>query len=72
LVTGATDGMLGTVMAQYDVKRALSRGGARIPSQEVLVSKFKERFDEAGNITDPKTKEVLTRHIAEFLKFAER
>src|SRR3989344_4657916 len=66
LIAGASGGMIGTALAHYDLAKVLMHAEARVPSIEVTIGKFTERFDEAGNITDSKTEEVLKEAVAKF------
>ena len=71
LVAGASDGMIGTALAQYDLKKVLMHAGVRVSSEEVIIGTFKERFDEAGVITDEDTKHKLAEAVAAFVDFVQ-
>ena len=71
-VIGASDGVRGASFAQYDLKRVLTYFGAHVMGQpEFYFAEADKKIDEAGAITDEKTKQVLTKYLAAFKTHVE-
>lgn len=68
-VAGATTGQYGAIWAQQDLRRILGIAGARVIAGEIPVARAHEKFDEAGNLTDPlvlaRLREQLSTLVAE-------
>jgi chromate reductase, NAD(P)H dehydrogenase (quinone) len=58
-VIGASTGGFGTVWAQADLRRILSRIGARVVDLELPVAHAQTRFDAAGSLIDYDLQEAL-------------
>jgi chromate reductase len=72
-VMGATDGAVGTAVAQKELRSDLTVAGAIVLGQpEFYLSKFKEKFDAAGELTDEKTGEHIDKALAAFIAFVGR
>jgi chromate reductase len=72
---GVTGGLLGTARAQYHLRQIfVTLDMYALNKPEVMIGSAKERFDEAGNLTDEKTRAsikklmealvVWTQHLA--------
>ena len=71
-VIGASDGVRGASFAQYDVKRIMAYFGAHVMGQpEFYFGEADKKLDDDGNITDEKTKQVLTKYLAAFKAYVE-
>ena len=62
-LVGASTGLGGTANAQRQVRDALLFPGAQPLSDELLVSRAREKFDEDGNLVDPQTRAALAKHL---------
>lgn len=72
-VFGASNGIMGTVRAQKDLKPVLQDIGMfTLARPEVYVREADTAFDEQGNLKDPKAVEQLTKLITETLAFAAK
>lgn len=72
-VMGATDGSVGTAVAQKEVRSDVTVAGAIVlGNPEFYLAKFKEKFDDAGNLTDEKTGEHIDKALAAFVAFAAK
>lgn len=61
-IMGASPGMLGTARAQYHLRQSLVFLNALVINRpEVMIARANERFDEAGNLTDQATGEMITK-----------
>jgi chromate reductase, NAD(P)H dehydrogenase (quinone) len=58
-VIGASTGAFGTVWAQADLRRILSRIGARVVDLELPVAHAQTRFDASGRLIDYDLQEAL-------------
>lgn len=66
-IFGVSSGPRGASFAQYDVRRIMGYFNARTMGQpEVYVGPAKERFDAEMNLSDEKTKSVVTKFLASF------
>ncbi len=72
-VMGATDGAVGTAVAQKEARADISvAGGIVLAQPEFYLAKFKEKADEAGRLTDPKTFEHIDKALAAFVAFVRK
>lgn len=72
-VFGASDGIMGTVRAQRDLKPVLQDVGMFLLAKpEMYIREADKAFDEQGRLKDSKTAEQLTKLITETLLFAEK
>jgi len=66
-VFGVSSGVRGASFAQYDVRRIMGYFNARTMGQpEVYIGPASERFDSEMNLTDDKTRSVVTKFLATF------
>jgi chromate reductase len=70
-VVGATPGLLGTALAQADLKRVLSFLGAKVmATPELYLANADKTFDQDGQ-ADPEEQEYLAGYMAAFLDFVK-
>jgi chromate reductase len=71
-IIGASPGITGTVRAQDALRLVLRRAGAIVePQGEVLVFQAHTKIAD-GRLTDERTREVLARHLQNFIALLER
>lgn len=64
LVTGAGPGLLGTALANYQLRQVLSVLGIHVlPGLEVLVGGAGDKFDADGRLIDEPTRETLAKAV---------
>jgi chromate reductase, NAD(P)H dehydrogenase (quinone) len=66
-VVGASTGGFGTVWAQADLRRILTRIGARVLDSELAVSHVHTRCDESGNLIDYDVRQALAGVVDELV-----
>lgn len=72
-IMGASPGLFGTVRAQYHLRQVLVSLNVQVVNRpEVFVSLAQEKFDSAGNLTDEKTRELVTRLLGNLVSLSER
>lgn len=72
-VMGATDGSVGTAVAQREARADITVAGGIILGQpEFYLAGFKSKSDEAGNLADEKTFEHIDKALAAFVAFATK
>ena len=72
-LVGAATGMSGTIRAQTHLRQMLVYSDTPCLSQpEVLIARAHERFEAAGTLTDPSTRELLARFGTAMVAFARR
>lgn len=65
---GASIGTVGTARAQYHLRQSFVFLNMHpMNGPEVMIANAAERFDEQGNLKDPKTKEVIQRMLTNFV-----
>jgi chromate reductase len=70
---GASSGMLGSARAQYHLRQVFVFLNVHALNQpEVLIANAAQKFDAAGNLTDDKTKEMITRLLNALVPWAQR
>lgn len=70
MILGGSSGNLGTVVAQYDLRRVMLYFGAHVMGNpELFVGRVQEKFTEAGELTDEKTREKLQEGVSAFEAF---
>lgn len=70
MMLGGSSGNLGTVVAQYDLRRVMLYFGARVMGNpELFVGRVQEKFNEAGELTDEMTREKLKEGVESFVAF---
>lgn len=63
-VMGASSGLIGTAVAQIHLKQIMLHLGAKVIGKpEFHLSNVQEKFNEAGELTDEKTKEYLRKAL---------
>ena len=72
-IMGASVGALGTARAQYDLRKCfvfldMRRG----ENPEVMISAAADKFDQAGNLTDAKAKELIGKLLTALCELADR
>ena len=71
-IFGTSTGARGASFAQYDVRRIMGYFDAHVMGQpEVYVGPASQRFNDALELTDEKTKSVVTKFIMTFKTFVE-
>lgn len=61
-IIGASPGMLGTARMQYHLRQTLvSLNALTVNKPEVMITRCSDKFDADGNLTDDKTREMITR-----------
>jgi len=69
-IMGASPGMLGTARAQYHLRQSCVFLNLHVMNQpEVMVPSAQQKFDEAGNLTDEKTREILRRFLSHLVEW---
>jgi chromate reductase len=72
-IMGASPGMLGTARAQYHLRQCFVFLDMHpINQPEVMISKASERFDQEGNLTDEKTKDLIRKLLAALMQWTFR
>ncbi|HRH24169.1 MAG TPA: NAD(P)H-dependent oxidoreductase [Candidatus Paceibacterota bacterium] len=72
-VLGATDGAVGTAVAQKEVRSDITTAGGIVLGQpEFYLSKFKEKFSEDGTLTDESTGTHIDKALAAFVAFVQK
>ena len=70
---GASSGMLGSARAQYHLRQVFVFLNVHALNQpEVLIANAAQKFDANGNLTDEKTKEMITRLLKALEDWAKR
>ena len=63
-ILGASPGMIGTAVAQFELRRYLGVLNALVMNTpSVMISNAGEKFDEQGRLTDQATREVISRAL---------
>jgi chromate reductase len=64
-IMGASMGVLGTARSQYDLRKVFVALNAPVLNQpEIMIASAQTRFDADGNLTDEKTRALITQQIA--------
>ena len=70
-IMGASLGMQGTSRAQYHLRQVFVYLNMHpVNKPEVMVASAHERFDAAGNVTDPKTRQKIAELLTALITFA--
>jgi chromate reductase, NAD(P)H dehydrogenase (quinone) len=67
-ILGASPGMIGTAVAQYDLRRCL--GVLNAPS--VMIGQAAAKFDEQGRLTDQPTREIIGQLLVALADWTRR
>lgn len=66
-IMGASTGMFGTARMQYELRKTLVFTNSFVmPRPEVMIAKATDKFDAEGNLTDDKTRQVITDFLKGF------
>lgn len=72
LIMGASDGLIGTALAQSHLKEILSFLNMRVMGQpELYISSASKKVNTVGEMTDEPSKEHLNQALNKFLEFAK-
>jgi len=72
-IMGASPGLLGTARAQYHLRQSMVFLNAYVMNKpEIMIAQVNTKFDEAGNLTDEKTKEFISKFIISLAEFSGR
>jgi chromate reductase len=72
-IIGVSGGLLGTARGQYPLRQTLGVLSVQLLGQpEMFIGNGGQKFDEAGKLTEPGTREFLTKMLAVFVTYAER
>ncbi len=72
-VMGASTGNFGTARAQYHLRQMLISLNAHFVNRpEVMIAQANKKFDEAGNLTDEPTREIIRKLLAALQDWTRR
>jgi chromate reductase len=72
-VFGASPGMIGTAVAQYELRRYLGVLNALLlNAPSVMIGQATEKFDEQGRLTDQPTREIIGKLLAALADWTRR
>ncbi|MDX1656982.1 MAG: NADPH-dependent FMN reductase [Candidatus Competibacteraceae bacterium] len=72
-IFGASPGMLGTARAQYHLRQCFVSLNAPVVNRpEVMIASANQKFDQDGQLTDDKTRELLGRLLESLALLARR
>ncbi|MFN7927947.1 MAG: NAD(P)H-dependent oxidoreductase [Blastocatellia bacterium] len=72
-IMGASIGTIGTARAQYHLRQMfVFLNMFPLNQPEVMIGNAAERFDEAGNLTDEKTKELIGQLLQKLVEWTRR
>lgn len=72
-IMGATPGMLGTARAQYHLRQiCVTLDILVLNKPEVMIGNATEKFDEQGQLTDPKTRDYIRKMLESLVNWAQR
>ncbi|MGH6942783.1 MAG: NADPH-dependent FMN reductase [Geminicoccaceae bacterium] len=72
-VLGASPGMIGTAVAQYDLRRCLGVLNALVMNRPgVMIGQASEKFDQQGRLTDQPTREIIGQLLASLADWTRR
>jgi len=71
-IMGASTGLLGTARAQYHLRQTMVFLNSYVMNKpEIMIAQANTKFDEAGNLKDEKTKEMITQFILSLTAFSD-
>jgi chromate reductase, NAD(P)H dehydrogenase (quinone) len=71
-IAGASPGLLGTVRAQGHLRQVMTFVNAIVMNKPgVMIGQVNTKFDNDGNLTDEKTKEILKKFIESLAEFSD-
>lgn len=69
-IIGASAGMTGSARGQSQLRQAFEFTNSYcMPQPEILVPRAQEKFDDTGQLTDQKTRELLASYLEAFSKW---
>lgn len=72
-VMGASPGLLGTARAQYHLRQSfVFLNMFPINQPEVMISNAAQKFDEQGDLVDPKTKQFIARLLQRLIAWTRK
>ena len=72
-IMGASPGILGTARAQYHLRQCfVFLDMYPVNQPEVMIGNSAQRFDESGNLTDEKTRELIRTLLANLVTWTQR
>jgi chromate reductase, NAD(P)H dehydrogenase (quinone) len=72
-IFGASPGMIGTAVAQYDLRRCLGVLNALVMNTpSVMIGNAAEKFDQQGRLTDQPTREVIAKLLVALVDWTHR
>jgi chromate reductase len=72
-ILGASPGMIGTAVAQYDLRRCLGVLNALVMNTpSVMIGQASEKFDEQGRLTDQPTRDIIGKLLGSLVDWTRR
>ena len=72
-IFGASPGMIGTAVAQYDLRRYLGVLNALVMNTpSVMIGQAAAKFDEQGRLTDQPTREIIGQLLVALADWTRR
>jgi chromate reductase, NAD(P)H dehydrogenase (quinone) len=72
-IFGASPGMIGTAVAQYELRRYLGVLNALVlNTPSVMIGQAGQKFDEEGRLTDQPTREIIGQLLVALAEWAHR
>ena len=72
-IFGASPGMIGTAVAQYDLRRYLAVLNALVVNTpSVMIGQAAEKFDDQGRLTDEATRELIGKLLGALVEWTHR
>ena len=72
-IFGASPGMIGTAVAQYDLRRCLSVLNALVMNTpSVMIGQAAQKFDGQGRLLDEKTRETIAKFLQSLAEWTRR
>jgi chromate reductase, NAD(P)H dehydrogenase (quinone) len=69
-ILGASPGMIGTAVAQYDLRRCLGVLNALVMNTpSVMIGQASEKFDEQGRLTDQPTRDIISKLLVSLVEW---
>ncbi len=72
-IFGASPGMIGTAVAQYELRRYVGVLNALVMNQpSVMIGQAAAKFDEQGRLTDQPTREIIGQLLVALVDWTRR
>jgi chromate reductase, NAD(P)H dehydrogenase (quinone) len=72
-IFGASPGMIGTAVAQYDLRRCLGVLNALVMNTpSVMIGQAAQKFDAQGRLTDQPTRDVISQLLVALVEWTRR